>query len=142
MNDEEAKRLREAYTRLTEDEIIEMALIPQDQYEPGIYELITAEVQRRGLKDKIEELAKETEAQGSEFPPLQSLTTVGVFYKNVDAYLARSRLESAGIECFLADEYIISADWFLANAVGGIKLRTRIEDGERAKQILSEGEAQ
>jgi len=56
-----------------------------------------------------------------------------------EALLARSILESAGIECFLGDQNIIRMDWFLSNALGGVKLRVREEDVAEADALLGQG---
>jgi hypothetical protein len=53
-----------------------------------------------------------------------------------EALLAKSILESAGIESFLGDQNIIRMDWFLSNALGGVKLRVREEDVEVATALL------
>jgi len=36
--------------------------------------------------------------------------------------IAKSMLDSAGIECFLGDENLVRIDWFYSNLIGGIKL--------------------
>src|SRR4051812_33431824 len=50
-----------------------------------------------------------------------------------EATLAKSLLDSAGIESFLADDNIVRLDWFYSNMVGGIKLLVRDEDAETAE---------
>jgi hypothetical protein len=55
-----------------------------------------------------------------------------------EALLAKGSLESAGIECFLADENLVRLDWFISNFVGGIKLNVRIEDVVNARKLLDE----
>src|ERR1700743_890949 len=54
------------------------------------------------------------------------------------AAIAQSILESAGIECFLADANLVRMDWFYSNAVGGIKVVVREEDAEEARKILDQ----
>ncbi len=53
------------------------------------------------------------------------------------AHIARSALESAGIECFVANENIVSVDFFWSQAVGGVQLHVREADAIRAREILS-----
>jgi|SRR5690242_3910885 len=55
-----------------------------------------------------------------------------------DAFLYGSILDSAAIECFLADENTIRMDWFWSNALGGIKLWVRSADAETASSMLDE----
>jgi len=54
------------------------------------------------------------------------------------AHLAKTKLESQGIECFIFDEYTSTMNWLYTNAIGGIKLKVRGEDYERASIILKE----
>jgi hypothetical protein len=62
--------------------------------------------------------------------------TVATFSLPQQAQIARLRLESEDIDCFLIDENLVATDWLLANAVGGIKLQVREEDAAQARQIL------
>ena len=55
-----------------------------------------------------------------------------------EALLAKSILDSAGIESFLGDQNIIRMDWFLSNALGGVKLRVREEDVDVATAMLKQ----
>ena len=55
-----------------------------------------------------------------------------------DALLAKSILDSAAVECFLADENIVRMNWLLSNLVGGVKLWIRPEDVDAA-QLLDQG---
>jgi len=55
-----------------------------------------------------------------------------------EAVLAKSMLDSAGIESFLGDENLVRLDWFYSNLVGGIKLMVREEDAETARTLLKE----
>jgi Putative prokaryotic signal transducing protein len=67
---------------------------------------------------------------------------VGRYLFLPDAQVAKSILDSAGIESFLADENVVRMDWFYSNAVGGIKLLVRHEDAETAKKLLEESSAE
>ena len=53
-----------------------------------------------------------------------------------EAELARIKLESNGIWCFLAGKNFVSMYWLLSFAEGGIKLQVRKSDAERALKIL------
>jgi hypothetical protein len=52
--------------------------------------------------------------------------------------IAKSMLDSAGIESFLGDENLVRLDWFYSNLVGGIKLMVREEDADTARKLLEE----
>jgi hypothetical protein len=56
-----------------------------------------------------------------------------------DAFLYSSILDSAAIECFLADENTIRMDWFWSNFLGGIKVCVRKVDADAASTLLDQG---
>ena len=56
-----------------------------------------------------------------------------------DAFLYISLLDSAGIECYLADENTIRMDWFWSNLLGRIKLCVRKADADEASSLLDQG---
>lgn len=66
------------------------------------------------------------------------LVTVARFTDPMQAALARSHLQAAGIRAFLLGESITAIAWHLTNAVGGIRMQVANEDAERANAILSE----
>ncbi|SRR6266436_3727185 len=55
------------------------------------------------------------------------------------ALLSRSILDSAAVECFLADENTIRMDWFWSNLLGGVKLCVRKADADSAASLLAQG---
>jgi hypothetical protein len=66
---------------------------------------------------------------------LERFVTVATYTFPWEAQLAKARLESAGIDSVVADE--ISAGLYGANAIGGVKLRVREADADRASAQLS-----
>jgi hypothetical protein len=60
------------------------------------------------------------------------LKTVATYEYAHFAHLAKTKLESEGIQCFIFDEYTSSMNWFFNNAIGGIKLKVRGEDYGKA----------
>jgi len=54
------------------------------------------------------------------------------------ALLFRSILDSAAVECFLADENTIRMDWFWSNLLGGVKLCVRKTDADSAASLLGQ----
>jgi hypothetical protein len=50
----------------------------------------------------------------------------------------RSRINSAGIQCFLADENTIRMDWLWSNLLGGIKFCVRKVDADAASSLLAQ----
>lgn len=53
-----------------------------------------------------------------------------------EAHFACSVLDAAGIEARVADEHLVTAYWFLSNAVGGVKVLVRAEDLTTARELL------
>jgi hypothetical protein len=71
----------------------------------------------------------------------QELVTVGSFTYPVGAWLAKLRLDHAGIASYVADENLISTYWLYSNALGGVKLQVARNDVRAAMEVLSEGPA-
>ena len=67
---------------------------------------------------------------------MDELLTVRTFGQSIDFEMAKSYLESCGIECFGRDE--IDNRAYLANVNGGIKLQVRGEQAEEAVKLLFE----
>jgi DNA-directed RNA polymerase subunit RPC12/RpoP len=67
-----------------------------------------------------------------------TFVTIRTFQNYFTAHILLTRLKSAGIECFLKDEFTVTVDPILSNAVGGIKLIVKKEDEEEAKLLLQE----
>jgi len=68
----------------------------------------------------------------------QLLKTVASFRDLPLAELAKSKLESEGIPCFLADKNLIGINWLYSFALGGVRLQVRKDDAEIAEKILNE----
>ncbi len=67
-----------------------------------------------------------------DFVPLNS-------YNNyIDAHIAKGVLEEQNIRCWLKDEYTVTIDPILTNAVGGIKVMVAKSDAQRAWEILTQ----
>jgi hypothetical protein len=66
----------------------------------------------------------------------ESLITVGVFHSQPEFLLARTRLESADIECFAYDENMLRIGGWHSHIFGGIKLQVRESDAQDASAIL------
>lgn len=60
-------------------------------------------------------------------------------YNNyIEAHIAKGVLEERGISSWLKDEFTLTIDPILTNAVGGIKIMVNNEDAEKALEILNE----
>ena len=67
-----------------------------------------------------------------------SLVTLRRFRDLPNALLAKSILDSAGIECPLFDENTIRMNWLWSNALGGVKVRVKHHDALDASDLLNQ----
>ena len=65
------------------------------------------------------------------------LVTVATFDQVAQAQMAADAIRAAGIGAVVADAEVVSMDWLLGQAVGGIKVQVRGEDAERAVAELN-----
>jgi hypothetical protein len=131
----ERRRLAEWYASLEEGELKGIAG-DADSLTELAREALRSEMLRRGMEaPPAERGASETPRSGGEAPgPIM----VGRYRDSGEAMIAKSMLDSAGIECFLGDENLVRLDWFYSNLIGGIKLMVREEDAETARKLLEE----
>lgn len=64
------------------------------------------------------------------------------FDNYIPAHIALGRLKEEFINCYLQDEYSVTIDPFLSNAIGGIKLMVAETQLERAREILENQDLQ
>ena len=62
--------------------------------------------------------------------------TIRTFQNYFSAHILLTRMRDSGIDCFLKDEFTVTVDPILSNAVGGIKLVVRKEDEDEANLLL------
>jgi Putative prokaryotic signal transducing protein len=128
----ERRRLAHNYAGMTDGELQRLARKAQSLTE-WAWEALEDEMDRRNLK-----YPEDPATQPRQGIELQELATVRQFRDLPEALLAKGCLESAGIECYLADENLVRLDWFISNFIGGIKLKVRAADVENACTILDE----
>ncbi|UZH56416.1 DUF2007 domain-containing protein [Salinimicrobium tongyeongense] len=66
-----------------------------------------------------------------------NFSNVAVFQYSAEAQILKGRLEAEGIKTYLVDNHTIDTDPLVSNAIGGVKLKVRKEDEEKAFQVLS-----
>jgi hypothetical protein len=100
------------------------------------------EVARRALESELKKRGLQVEPQpqpaSSALAQTRKLVTVRSFRDMPEALLAQSVLESAGIDCALADANLIRTDWLWSNLLGGIKLQVMEEDLDAAINLLDQ----
>jgi len=65
------------------------------------------------------------------------VTILTVTYPH-EAYPVKGLLGNAGIESWLEDENMVSANPFASIAIGGVKLRVRASEAEEAMKVIKE----
>jgi len=67
----------------------------------------------------------------------EALVNVEKFRDLTAAMIARSLLESDGIQCFLQDENFVRMDWGYSQFIGWIRLQVAPADLERGRELLA-----
>ena len=130
--EKERRRLAAYYASLDDAELGKIAAESAELTEIA-REALRAEISRRSMVPEI-------------FHPASSLKTdppaapaIIRRYRDLpEALIARSVLDSAGIECFLIDENIVRLNWFLSNLVGNVKVLVRAEEAAEGSLILAQ----
>jgi hypothetical protein len=95
-------------------------LAAQELLDQGNEEKRTAEAEREGTRDA-------------------SRPAVLRQYRDITAAMVdRTALERAGIECWLYDDNLVRMDWFVSNAIGGVKLVVAENHAREAEKIRSQ----
>jgi hypothetical protein len=131
-SEHERQRLAEVYAGKADEELISLA-------EEGAS---LTDVARTALRHELNRRRIHQPVRESLPPPheveLPSVVTLRQFLTVQEAVMAKSILDSAGIESFLADENVISMNWLWSNALGGVKLRVRKADVAVASELLEQ----
>jgi hypothetical protein len=123
------KHFAEWYATKTEGELQQLARDAWALTEPA-KDALRTELSRRGLPIELRDLPP-AEA------PLSVLLTIRRCRDLPNALLAKSILDSSGIECFLFDEHTIRMDWLWSNAIGGVKLCVKQDDAPASSDLLN-----
>ncbi|HEY4009855.1 MAG TPA: DUF2007 domain-containing protein [Acidobacteriaceae bacterium] len=90
------------------------------------------EFARRGLEPPL------IEEEDAPIVSQPELVTVARYRDLAEAFVAKAVLDQAGIECLLRDANTVRMDWFLSNAVGGMRLQVAATDEAAARALLSQ----
>lgn len=66
------------------------------------------------------------------------LITIAYFTDAIEANIIKGRLAAEGVRVNIADQHYITMNWFLSNALGGVKLQVFQDDVPKAKRILKD----
>jgi hypothetical protein len=128
---QERERLAALYSGMVDEELNKL-LDAADELSETAREALKAEIERRGGHVEYEWEPASPE------PDHPKLVPVARFRDLEQATIARGLLQSAGIDCFLADENMVRMDWFWSNMIGNMRLLVREEDAEAAAEILAQ----
>lgn len=67
-----------------------------------------------------------------------TIVTLRSFDNYFLANITLTKLQDAGVECYLKDEHTVTLDPILSNAIGGIKLVVKEADLAEAKKLLQQ----
>ncbi len=68
----------------------------------------------------------------------REMVTVASFARVIDAHMLQSALVAQGIDAVVTDEHLVGINWYLANAVGGVKVQVPADELDRARDALGE----
>jgi hypothetical protein len=138
LNEErERRRLAENYAGMADGELQRLAQSAESLTEVA-WDALEDEMDRRHLKCSESDWSEDDAPERRQALEMQELAIIRQFRDLPEALLAKGCLESAGIECSLADENLVRLDWFISNFIGGIKLKVHPADVENACKILDE----
>jgi len=66
----------------------------------------------------------------------ENIIVLDSFYEPLAAHLARTKLEAAGIPCFLTNENLVSLNRMYSPVAGGVRLHIYQRDATRAAEVL------
>jgi hypothetical protein len=130
--EQERQRLTELYAKMSEGELLKVCSDTESLTDVAS-QVLRSEFERRGMDTALLDSGLDTDTV-----EYHELTMIRRFRDLPEALLAKTSLESTGIECFLADENIVRIDWFWSNLLGGVKLHVTAEDADAALEILGQ----
>jgi Putative prokaryotic signal transducing protein len=129
---QERQRLMEVYSHKTDGELQDLA-----ENTASLTSLANQVLNDEMARRELSPLQPDPDGSQDE-TALRSMVTIRSFPDVMQAWLAKSSLESAGIECYLVDDNMVRLDWGISIVLGGVKLRVTSEDAETALVILDQ----
>jgi len=127
----ERNRLAQRYAQMSDGELHEIAKEASSLTETA-RQALSAEIERRRLDISLEDAA------GGQDPLPAGPVVVRRYLWLADALIAKTVLDSANVDCILADGHIIQMDAFYSLALGGVRVWARAEDAD-AVELLDQG---
>lgn len=92
------------------------------------------------LTSPLAEEARHAEEQAEEEEDSDDLVVIATFDHPLQAHIHRAHLEAEGIPAFLFDEHMMTNNWLMTNALGGIRLAVPETAREEALAILADSD--
>ena len=137
--EQEQARLAAKFASMADDELLDIGQFPSELTDIAFLAL-RQEMMKRNLewpgKDSPlpSNMAPNAPADDSHDRPV----VVRRYRDMPAAFVDKSVLDGAGIDCFLQDSHVVRMDWLWSNAIGGIKLIVRQKDAEDANALLNQ----
>lgn len=142
--EQERDRIAGVYSRMSDEELERLAR-SGDEFTEIAREAFSEEAARRGLEIAAPHSSKQLHAEPDKVityddsvVELHRTVTLRHYWYLPEALLAKGSLESAGIRAYVIDENMVRLDWFISNALGGLRLQVHEENVEEANAILSQ----
>jgi hypothetical protein len=132
--EKERERLTRVYGAMSDGELQKIASQAADLTDVA-REVLQQEIGHRALLPESTPAATEASPEPE---TTEGLVTIRQFRDLHEALLAQGTLQSAGIDCFIADDNMVRMNWFWSNLIGGVKLQVRPEDAEGASEVLEQ----
>ena len=132
----ERHRLMDVYSRMADGEI-EAIAEDEASLTAVARQVLHDEIARRGLDHLLSDRDKSQDEAGDATEP-ESMVTIRSFGDVMQAWLAKSNLESSAIECRLVDDNMVRLHWGIVNVLGGVKLQVKREDAQVALELLEQ----
>jgi hypothetical protein len=130
-SERERQRLAEWYAAKSDEELMQLASDASSLSDVAKATLRAA-ISHRGLEIPLVETIAADEAEHFEVIAIRR-------YRDIPAaLLAKSILDSAGIENFLTDVNTVRMDWLWSNALGGVRLFVKDSDSSAAEELLNQ----
>jgi len=124
-----AEDFAQNYSSMGETELFDLARAYDSLTEPA-QAALRAEFAVRHLEPP--------EVEETDVVERRQLVTVRRYRDLSEAIVARSLVESAGIEVYLQNENLVRLDWPVSNGIGGIRLQVDVANEVAAVELLSQ----
>lgn len=136
--EKEVARMAAIYAGMSDEELQEAGSRPEALTD-WAFQALREEMKKRNLEWPGKDMRLSEMPQHEQTEDPGNRPVVLRRYRDMPAaFVEKSVLDAAGIDCFLQDDNVVRMDWLWSNALGGIKLMVREKDALEAERILSQ----